>query len=407
MKLLSNLRILFMIAAASFMLVSCGEDGLGGGGVDGGGKTPLSLSVTSLSETTVAIGEAFTVNLIAELGDDSLRTIQVFEDDLTIADFSRISYGGDPAASNPVLLLGESKGSVDVDVSVIAHTEVGTRTYTFTVTDDLGDSESRSIEITTVGTPPALTLNGPTTLDLDPSTLNNISLTGVRGSGAISSIGVAIDGSMDSFDDLAFAGVDFTSNPQLIGGDLAEGFDATPLTFRAPAMDGSYVYTITVTDEFGLESNVEFTVNVVAATPLEVLNGVLFNAGGPAGTGGLDMDNGMSTGSTDEAAEIKDQGIDGDGNWLQLIAPANDSRLYFITPGENGISENFTFASIDSKETLAGLVGSGLEVSQSGTVTAGDIFVVERAGTNYAFQVAEVNVIQADNSDNYVLNIVK
>jgi len=120
-------------------------------------------------------------------------------------------------------------------------------------------------------------------------------------------------------------------------------------------MDGSYVYTITVTDEFGLESNVEFTVNVVAATPLEVLNGVLFNAGGPAGTGGLDMDNGMSTGSTDEAAEIKDQGID----------------------------------------------------SQSGTVTAGDIFVVERAGTNYAFQVAEVNVIQADNSDNYVLNIVK
>jgi len=185
MKLLSNLRILFMIAAASFMLVSCGEDGLGGGGVDGGGKTPLSLSVTSLSETTVAIGEAFTVNLIAELGDDSLRTIQVFEDDLTIADFSRISYGGDPAASNPVLLLGESKGSVDVDVSVIAHTEVGTRTYTFTVTDDLGDSESRSIEITTVGTPPALTLNGPTTLDLDPSTLNNISLTGVRGSGAI------------------------------------------------------------------------------------------------------------------------------------------------------------------------------------------------------------------------------
>jgi len=172
-------------------------------------------------------------------------------------------------------------------------------------------------------------------------------------------------------------------------------------------MDGSYVYTITVTDEFGLESNVEFTVNVVAATPLEVLNGVLFNAGGPAGTGGLDMDNGMSTGSTDEAAEIKDQGIDSDGNWLQLIAPANDSRLYFITPGENGISENFTFASIDSKETLAGLVGSGLEVSQSGTVTAGDIFVVERAGTNYAFQVAEVNVIQADNSDNYVLNIVK
>jgi len=143
------------------------------------------------------------------------------------------------------------------------------------------------------------------------------------------------------------------------------------------------------------------------STPLETLNGVLFNAGGPAGTGGLDLDNGMSTGSSDMEAEVRDRGIDGDGNWLQEIAPANDSRLYLLQPGVDGVSENFTFANIDSKETLAAIVGTGTEVSSSGTVAVGAIFIVERAGAVYAFQVAEVNVIQADNSDNYVVNIVK
>lgn len=402
MKVLSNLRFLFMLMAASLVITSCGDDI--GGGTD---ATPTSMTMTTLSDVTVAVGDSLTVNIVATAGDNEMNTIEVFEDGVSIDDFTRITYNDDPAAANPILLQQMSRSDIDVDVDVAAHTEVGTRTYTFTITDAAGLAESRSVDITTVGTPPALTYNGPATLDLDPGVLNNISLTAVKGSGSIASIGVAIDGVMDDFDDLAFAGVDCTSNPHLIGGDLAEGFEDTPLTFRSPAMDGSYLYTITITDEFGLESSTEFTVNVESSTPLDVLNGVLFNAGGPAGTGGLDLDNGTSTGSSDASAEIKDQGIDGDGNWLQLIAPANDARLFFMTPGDNGVSENFTFASIDSKETLAGLVGSGLEVSQSGTVNVGDVFVVERAGTAYAFEVAEVNVIQADNSDNYVLNIVK
>jgi len=101
-----------------------------------------------------------------------------------------------------------------VDAKVAAHTEVGTRTYRFTVADDAGNEESRSVDITTVGTPPALTYNGPTTIELPGGVLNNVSLTAVKGSGSIASIGLAIDGVMDNFDDLSFAGVYSTRNTQ-------------------------------------------------------------------------------------------------------------------------------------------------------------------------------------------------
>lgn len=405
MKVLSNLRFLFMLAAATFMITSCGEDI--GGDTGGGTTNPTTMSLTAVSDVTVALGDTFIVNINAIAGDNALNTHEVFEDGVSIADFSRIFYNGEVAVANPVLLLGDSKTSIDVDVAVAAHSAVGTRNYTFTVTDDGGFSESRSIDITTVGTPPALTLNGSTTIDEMPSSLRGVNLTAVKGSGDISSISVAIDGVLADIADLEFDNVDFTSNPELLIGDNVNGFDMKTLSFRTPSEDGTYVYTIAVTDEFGQESTTTFTVNVTSATPLDVINGVLFNAEGPSGTGGCDLDNGMSTGSSDAAAEIRDQGFDGSGNWAQLIAPVNGSQLYYLVPGENGVSENFTFASIDSKETLASLVGSGLQIAISGTVNPGDIFVVVRDGVNYAFEVAEVNVVSADNSDNYVLNIVK
>lgn len=394
-----------MLVAATFMITSCADD-LGDGTGGGGGTTnPLALSISNTSDVSVALGGSFSVNLVATAGDDALRDIEVFEDGVSIAEFTRISYNGEVAAANPRLLFNDEKTNFDYNIEVVAHAEVGTRSYTFVVTDEAGASESRGVEITTTGIPPALALNGSSTLTLDAGGLTNVSLSAVKGSGSIVSIGVAIDGVVDNFDDLAFAGVDCTSNPHLIGGDLAEGFDAIPLTFRAPAEDGSYVYTITLTDEFGLESNVSFTVLIESL--LEAYNGVLFNAGGPAGTGGLDLDLGIGTPSDSIAAEIKDLGIDVNGEWKQEIAPANDALLYKMIPGQDGVSENFTFASIDTKQTLAGLVGSGFAASASGTVLVGDVYIVVRDGVNYAFEVVEVNVISADNSDNYVLNIVR
>lgn len=396
-----------MVAAASIMLVSCSDDlDGGGGGTDNIASTVDLQSGMDLvtSVTMVSQGGTFSVNLVASAGTDLLKAVEVLEDGVSIP-ASRIQYDGVTAASNPKSLFNDQVNSIDFVIQVNAHTEIGTRSYRFSVIDDLNEVESVSVEVTTEGTPPALTLNGTASLDLNPGSLNNVNLTAVKGSGAIASIGVTVDGSVIDIADLAFDGVDFISNPDALQGDLVDGFTMKALTFRAPMADGSYLYNITITDEFGQESSVEFTVNIA----LEMLMGVLFNSGGPIGQGGLDLDNGLSTGtqSTDIEAEIKDQGIDGDGNWLQLIAPFNGSRMYLMTPGEDGVSESFTFASIQSKEALDALNGSGLEIAISGTVVAGQVYVVERDGNVYAFEVAEVNVVQADNSDNYVLNIVK
>lgn len=408
MKVFSNLRFLLMVAVTAIMLVSCGEDI--GGGTGSETQTTVNLQAgTDLvtSVTTIAPGATFAVNLVATAGDDAMKTVEVFEDGVSIpvvVGQSRIQYDGTAAAANPKLLFGDEINNLDFNIQVVAHTEVGTRTYRFTVADDAGDTESVSVEVTTVGTPPALTLDGPVTLDLAPGKLNSVRLTAVKGAGSISAISVLVDGEFEDIADLAFGG-DFTSNPQPLEGAMTEGFVMESLSFRTRTTLGTYVYTIVVTDEYGQNSTTEFTVNVVS-TPLETLTGVLYNAEGPTGTGGLDLDNGNSTGSASGEAEIRDQGYDDAGNWAQLIAPVADATMFQLTPGANGIAEGFTFASITSKQDLANLSESGLPIGVSGTVLVGDMFVVNRAGLVYGILVTEVNV-QADNSDNYVFTIIK
>lgn len=391
-----------MVAAASVMLVSCGDD------IGGDTETSTSLDLQAgpdlvTSVTTLAPGATFTVNLVATAGTDELNTLQVFEDGVSIVDFSRITYNDDPAVANPVLLLGDSKTSIDVDIDVVAHTEVGTRTYRFTVVDDAGDAESVSVDVTTVGEPPVLTLVGTVSMDgITAGTLRNINLTAVKGAGSIASIGVTVDGVESGIADLAFDGQSFTSNPHVLEGALVDGFTTKALRFRASMTPGSYEYTVTITDEFGQESSIDFTAIVVpVSTPLDdVLMGVLFSAEGDTGTGGLDLDNGNGTGSSDVEAEIKDQGFAANGSWDQQIGPVNGSKLYLL-------AENFDFESIDSKEKLAELNGTGQAVSLSGTVMVGQVYIVERDAKVYAFEVVEVNVIANSNDDNYVLNIVK
>lgn len=412
MKLFANVRFMFVLAIAASMMVGCADDTPGGGGITENQTELLLLAGPDLvtTSTTVPIGGTFAVNLQATAGDDAMNTIEVFEDGVSI-DLERIKYNDDPAASNPVLLLEDSKTAIDVFIDIEAHTEVGTRTYRFTVADDAGDVESVSVDVTTVGTPPALTYNGPSVVVAGPGSLNNINLSAVQGSGLIESIGVEIDGQVADLAGLSFDNVDFTSNPQLIGGDLANGFDMKRLGVRVPNETGTYVYTITLTDEFGLESTTDVTFMV--GTPVDSITGVLLNAAGDTGTGGLDLDNGAGTGSSDPAAEIRDQGINTDLdpsiNWLSQISGVNGSVIKYLRAGEGGLSEGFTFSSITNKEMLASLVGNGVgfENGVSEPLQVGDMFVVDNGTTVFALLTTAVNPTTTNNDDNYEFTIIK
>ena len=137
----------------------------------------------------------------------------------------------------------------------------------------------------------------------------------------------------------------------------------------------------------------------------------MLNQAGPAGTGGLDLDTGASTGSSDALAEIIDNGIDASlpaaSNWIQSISSVNGSTIRVLRPGLNGLEETFSFASVLTKEEIPGLHNNNAAVYSGETVIVGDLFTVERGGSFYILEVTNVNVTTTDNSDSYRFNVKK
>lgn len=58
------------------MITSCGDDLNTGGGGGGGFITDTTMSLSAISETTVALGDTFTVNMIATTGENALNVFK-------------------------------------------------------------------------------------------------------------------------------------------------------------------------------------------------------------------------------------------------------------------------------------------------------------------------------------------
>ncbi len=207
------------------------------------------------------------------------------------------------------------------------------------------------------------------------------------------------------------------NNPMLLLGDWVNGFEFEVLidvhdeyathdyTFEVADVNGEKTSkTIAITAEFG-------------GTPIEMtLTGILLNQAGPVGTGGLDLDEGIGTGTqaaADTIAEIRDNGIDLsqplDQNWLRQISPMNGAQMR--VPGANFPSD-FDFTSVATKEEIRTYFDDGdplpAEINgmpASNPVEVGDIFFVERNGRYYLLEVTDINVTPDDNDDSYTFNI--
>lgn len=176
-------------------------------------------------------------------------------------------------------------------------------------------------------------------------------------------------------------------------------------------------YTIEVTDTDGNTVSVSIDITTFdPGTPItNTLEGVLLNQAGPAGTGALDLDAGIGTGTTTgnfTISEIRDWGIDqglpNDENWLRQIGPINNTTVRYA----GGLPGDFEFADITTKEEIEGYFDAGSALPNDGgtksdPVAVGDYFVVKSAdGAKYYFlEVIEVNVTANDNADNYKFNI--
>ncbi len=252
-------------------------------------------------------------------------------------------------------------------------------------------------------------------------TIATVTVEATKGTKALKTVTVYEGSTKVSLDDLTIDGVAASANPILI----ISPTDAMTweIGVHVHADAGTATYRVVVEDEGGLSDEASFDVTVEA--PIEqTLTGILFNQAGPAGFGGLDLDNGDGTGSSDVDAELRDMGIDslaGSGdNWRRRIGGINGATVRYAG---NGTVE---FGDVASKEAIVALYDGATDLQAANTYTGdnidvwgnfkvsdvvaiGDVFVVYKSAnsTYYLVEVTDIdeNTALGNNSDNYTLSI--
>jgi len=409
------IRIFSLLLVTGLFFTACEEDPGGGGTTD----LPPTISV-STTASDVGPGELFTVTVTATAGDADMNDLSIFEEGLLLDGNRVVEISGVTTPNNPNLLFGTDRSGFVFDVTLRAHTDADSRLYSFEVTDDNNNTSTESVFIGVVVemNPPVFTYNGsPTITDIDPGTLLSIPIDVVAGSVPLASISVLEDGVLiGDVTRLTLGANNFDANPYILEGTFKDSI-MDMLFLRAHMDSGLKTYTIVITDENGETSQINLDITTQdPLTPVTELVGVLFNAAGPDGTGGLDLDEGFSTNSDSGLAEIKDFGSDfsepTELNWLQRIGGVNGYELKYIYTGLPGVPEGFTFGGVVGKEEIVSLWSIGEAFTSmvdnelaSFPVEVNDVFVISNGTNYYLARVSQVNVSSDDNGDNYRFDI--
>lgn len=217
------------------------------------------------------------------------------------------------------------------------------------------------------------------------------------------------DGSrLDNWEDRLFINEEGAStNALALSGSAVDGF-TWEIDLIVDSMPGEHEVVVEIEDTDGNAASVRFSYNT---SNIDTLMGVLFNQGGPDGTGGLDLDTGEGTGTDlpeDANAEIRDQGIDEinrppTDNWIQRIAPFDDAEMASL-PSE------FDFTSVATQSEIISAFESGTIITdESDVVQEGDVFAVKDNDKYYLILITDVVVTNEafNNDDHYVIDIKK
>ena len=419
MRKILNLSTLSLLFFAAVFMTSCEEEpGTGGGGGTGGVNEDPTVSLISASDLTVAPNEQFTVDFsAAPFSGNSLQTIEVFEDGVSLP-MSRLLFNGEAAPANPVLLTGTDVEGISWTTTITAHSSAATTVvYEIEARDTDGNGTSIFINVTTAATPPTLTGAEPTTIEgLEQGSTNAFRLSATPGDGLLVSLEVRendqlVEPSRIEFDGAAMMNND---NPFLLGEAEQSGFEDVRLFIVLPNMEGTFIYTIILVDEFGLSAETQYTVTTApSGTAVDMREDVVLNQSGAA-PGGLDLDTGENVSSSSDMAEIIDNGIDTDmtpdANWIQTISPVNGTQMKYVVAGTGGIPEGFSFDGLEFKEDIEGLFTANSnqtidETVSTSVVIPGDVFIVNNGDNYWLLRVKEVMVTPNDNNDQYVFDV--
>jgi len=415
------------------MISSCEDDPIGGGpGVDPNEDNPelaFGAGVDFLSsDTALEPGELFSVQLIGAKGAADLSSLTINEDGARITDFnSRVTINGLPASSAAILLPPSDVETFTYVIEIKAKENGSVTLYEFVLTDADGLTARTDIQIDTDSgevTPPTISLLGNSSIVADAGSLVGFNLDVAPGSLDLASI-LVLDGDQVEIDPARVyyggtsAANQLTENPALLPAEDAAGF-MKQVFIRAQGDESNQVYLIVIGDT---DDNIDLVTVEINTVPgglggddVVEITGALFNRAGPAGTGGLDLDSGASTGSSDSSAELKDNGIDSGplaSNWLQRISGVNGTTVKQLIPNQNGLSETFTYASVTKDTGISGIYGNGVDLqgvnsigeAWTDVVEVGDMFIALRDGKYYLMVITEIFIDPIGNDDFYRMNI--
>jgi len=269
---------------------------------------------------------------------------------------------------------------------------------------------------------------GPTPGDIitDLGGIVSVSIEVTKGTNNLNTLTILEDGSKIS--DLArleFVGQAGAANPFLLSGGNENGF-TWDINIKAHNVYETHTYTFEVADEKGLTGSAEFDLTIVEPIEMDI-SGVLWNQAGPVGHGGIDLDDGSTTGTAPHVndpndtyllAEMRDMGIDslaGSGdNWRRQIGSMNGTEIRFVG---NSLPD-FDFTTISTKEAIVTAFDAASPFTEtlpnwgsftvSAKVQEGDIFAVNQGDAKY-YLVKVDKVTETldlgDNTDNYKVSI--
>lgn len=411
--------LLAFMALAVITFTSCGDDPLTPESIPPSVRFADNGAGSLTSDSNVNAGEIFTLNVVSSTGDSPLNTLTIDEDGTNI-NLDRLS--GSTNGGNPSLLSGDDKNGIDWNVTITAPTIPGSYLVTATVADDANESAAASITITIEDTPPTLSLvNTAGMFEVDPGTVVAVKVTAEAGSRRLNTITVWEDGvAMTDLSRIDFMGSAFTENPLTLAELEKDGFAEGEVIIRTVNAEEMHTYSIIVEDEGANAASVDIDINtVIPGTPIAMsIEGVLFNAGGPAGTGGINLLDGSSTGSNAAAAQLHDEGIDtnlaADVNWKKRISGESNGSVVKLVD-TSVLPEGFSFATVTTTEEIQGAHDNGNVFTNtnidgeliSWEVEVGDMYTVENGTDLFLIEIVEVNIKpdMGDNSDNYKINI--
>ena len=241
-----------------------------------------------------------------------------------------------------------------------------------------------------------------------------IRVTASQGDGLLTRIEVQENGSLlSNLDRIFFDGDPAGGNPTPLPADDQDGFtwDITIVASSTP--NETNTYTVRVVDENGKFASVSVDVTTIdPGTPVDIQTMVLLlNAGGPAGTGGLDLHSGDGTGSFTDSTDLRDLGIDINQplaqNWRQQITTDGLTTGAVLRVPAAG----FDYAAVTKREQIIAAYEAGTTVTgASNKVAVGDLFLVfsSDSGSEYSYfllQVVEVTVTTNNNQDYYEFEV--